>query len=152
MDKINVLFVCYGNICRSPMGEFILKDLVKKEGVEDRFYIESAGTSREELGNPVYYAAREKLNENEIDCSGKVARQIKPDDYEKFDYILGMESSNVKAMYRAFGSDNEGKIHRLLDYTNTPGDIEDPWYTRNFDKVYEQIYSGCKAFLETMLK
>jgi Protein-tyrosine-phosphatase len=97
MDKINVLFVCYGNICRSPMGEFILKDLVRKKGLEESFYIESAGTSREELGNPVYYAAREKLKENGIDCFGKVARQIVPEDYNKFDYILGMESGEVYA-------------------------------------------------------
>lgn len=152
MDRINVLFVCYGNICRSPMGEFILKDLVKKEGLENNFYIESAGTSREELGNPVYYAAKEKLNENGISCNGKVARQIVPEDYNKFDYILGMELSNVGAMHKVFGEDKENKVHRLLDFTDTPGDIEDPWYTRNFDKVYKQIRRGCIDFLEAVRK
>ena len=152
MDRINVLFVCYGNICRSPMGEFILKDLVRKKGLEESFYIESAGTSREELGNPVYYAAREKLKENGIDCFGKVARQIVPEDYNKFDYILGMENSNVRDMIRVFGDDKYNKVYRLLDFIETPGDIEDPWHTRNFDKVYEQIRMGCESFLKSVLK
>ena len=148
MDKIKVLFVCYGNICRSPMAEFIFKDMVEKKGLSDRFYIESAATSREEIGNPVYYAAKEKLNEAGIDCSGKVARQIVKEDYDRFDYIIGMELSNIRAMMKVFGEDKDGKIHRLRDFTSDPGDIEDPWYTRNFDKVYEQICKGCIAFLD----
>ncbi len=152
MDKIKVLFVCYGNICRSPMAEFILKDMVKERRLDDRFYIESAATSTEEIGNPVYYAVEEKLEKAGIDCTGKTARQITMEDYNKFDYIIGMETSNLKDMYKAFGGADEEKIHRLLDYTDTPGDIEDPWYTRNFDKVYEQIFKGCKAFLETVTK
>ena len=148
MDKIRVLFVCYGNICRSPMAEFIFKDMVEKKGLSDRFYIESAATSREEIGNPVYYAAKEKLKEAGIDCTGKVARQIVKEDYDRFDYIVGMELSNIRAMIKVFGEDKDGKIHRLRDFTADPGDIEDPWYTRNFDKVYEQICKGCIAFLE----
>lgn len=148
MDKIRVLFVCYGNICRSPMAEFVFKDLVEKNGISDKFYIESAATSSEEIGNPVYYAAKEMLNNAGISCERKVSRQIVEDDYDKFDYIIGMETSNITAMKKVFGDDKEGKIHRLLDFTSKPSDIEDPWYTRNFDKVYEQILSGCTAFFD----
>lgn len=151
MDKIRVLFVCYGNICRSPMAEFVFKDIIKKQGVEDKFIVESAATSSEELGNPVYYMTRKKLSSVGIDCSGKNARRINIDDYEKFDYIIGMESSNIDAMIRLFGDDSARKIYRLLDFTEKKGDIEDPWYTRNFDKVYEQILNGCKAFFESIM-
>jgi len=152
MYKIKVLFVCYGNICRSPMAEFVFKDIIKKNNIEDKFYVESAATSSEEIGNPVYYAAREKLNSVGIDCSGKTARRINKDDYDNFDYIIGMELSNIAAIRKVFGEDKEGKVKRLLDFTDTPGDIEDPWYTRNFDKVYEQILNGCTAFFKTVLK
>lgn len=151
MEKINVLFVCYGNICRSPMAEFVFKDMIEKNNISDRFYIESAATSSEEIGSPVYYATRDKLNSVGISCTGKTARRINKDDYEKFDYIIGMELLNIEAMKRAFGGDSEGKICRLLDFTDIPGDIEDPWYSRNFDKVYEEIVSGCRAFLNSVL-
>lgn len=147
-SMINVLFVCYGNICRSPMGEFILKDLVKKNNIENKFKIESAGTSAEELGNPVYYLAREKLQQHNISCNGKVARQLNKNDYEKYDYILAMEDSNVIDISRIFNKDIEGKVYRFLDFTENPRNIDDPWYTRNFDKAYNEILEGCIAFIK----
>ena len=145
---IKVLFVCYGNICRSPMGEFILKDLVKKENLENKFEIASAGTSSEELGNPVYYLAKEKLLEYNITCEGKVARKLKVEDYEYYDYILAMESSNIRDIERILNKNVEGKVYRLLDFTNNPRDIDDPWYTRDFDASYNEIQKGCEAFLK----
>lgn len=143
-----VLFVCYGNICRSPMGEFILKDLVKKNNIENEFKIESAGTSSEELGNPVYYLAKDKLQEYNISCDGKVARKLNKNDYENYDYILAMEDSNVRDINRIFNKDIEGKVYRLLDFTQNPRNIDDPWYTRNFDRAYNEILEGCRAFIK----
>ena len=145
---IKVLFVCFGNICRSPMGEFILKDLVKKENLENKFEIASAGTSSEEFGNPVYYLAKEKLLEHNITCDGKVARKIRLEDYLYYDYILAMENSNIRDINRIFNKNLEGKVYRLLDFINNPRDIDDPWYTRNFDKAYQEIFEGCEAFLK----
>lgn len=143
---IRVLFVCLGNICRSPMGEFIFKDLVKKEGVADRFYIASAGTSSEEEGNPVYPPARAELARHGIDCSGKFAVQYTAADYKKYDYILAMETWHVQSILRRT-PDPEGKVKRLLDFTSRPADIADPWYTRNFAGAYSDIERGCIAFL-----
>ena len=145
---IKVLFVCYGNICRSPMGEFILKDLVKKENLENKFEIASAGTSSEELGNPVYYLAKEKLLEHNISCEGKTARKLKVEDYEYYDYILAMESSNIRDIKRMFNKNVERKVYRLLDFTYNSRDIDDPWYTRDFDRAYKEILEGCEAFLK----
>ena len=144
---INVLFICHGNICRSPMGEFILKDMTEKRGIAHKFYIESAATSTEELGNPVYPPARRKLKEHGIDCAGKTARQITKADYKKFDYIFCADSYNIKNALRIFGSDPENKVCRLLDLTNRPRDIADPWYTGNFDITWDDIVEGCEAFL-----
>lgn len=151
MDKVRILFVCYGNICRSPMAEYVFKDLINRNNLAEKFYVESAATSSEEIGNPVYYATREKLNSVGIDCSEKTARRIVKDDYEKFDYIIGMDLSNICAMKKIWGDDRKSKIYRLLDFTSTPGDIEDPWYTRNFDKVYEEILAGCNGLLKAKL-
>lgn len=145
-----ILMVCYGNICRSPMAEFILKDMVSKRGLENDFYIASAATSREEIGNPVYYLARKKLAEHNISCDGKQAVQITRADYERYDYILGMEDMNIRAILRIVGGDGEGKVHRLLDFTDKPHDIADPWYTRNFDLTYDEIVLGCEKFLESL--
>ena len=147
---IKILFICHGNICRSPMGEYILKDMLEKRGMSQDFYVESAATSTEELGNPVYPPARNKLKEHGIDCRGKTARQITKADYKNFDYIFCADSYNIKNAMRIFGSDPAGKVRRLLDITDNPRDIADPWYTGNFDITYDDIIEGCEAFLNTL--
>ena len=143
-----VLFVCLGNICRSPMAEFLFKDMVEKRGLKDKFFIESAGTSNEEEGNPVHYGAREKLAEFGISTEGKYARQLKMDDYKKFDYIMAMEQRNLRDIYRILGEDKENKVYRLLDFSDNPRDIADPWYTHNFNITYHDITEGLEAFLK----
>ena len=143
-----VLFVCLGNICRSPMAEFLLKDMVNKKGLRDQFIIESAGTSNEEEGNPVHYGTKSKLAEVGIKTEEKYARQLKKDDYEKYDYIIAMEQRNIRDIYRIVGEDKENKIYRLLDFTNNPRDISDPWYTHNFDLTYNDIMEGLESFLD----
>ncbi|MCD7904345.1 MAG: low molecular weight phosphotyrosine protein phosphatase [Clostridiales bacterium] len=144
---INVIFVCHGNICRSPMGEFIFKAMVKKEGLKDSFHIESAATSREELGNPVYPPAARKLKSIGLDCRGHHARQFTVSDYKHFDYILVMEGYNTRNLNRIIGRDTESKVHRLLDFSPRPRDIADPWYTDDFDTACREIEEGCKYFL-----
>lgn len=152
MEKIKVLFICHGNICRSPMAEFIFKDMVDKRGLSDCFFIASAATSSEEIwngqGNPVYPPAREELAKHGINCRGKRAVQLQRDDYAKYDYLLGMEDWNLRNMMRILGKDPQGKVHRLLDYAKNPRDIADPWYTRRFGVTYADITEGCEAFLE----
>ncbi|MBE6024911.1 MAG: low molecular weight phosphotyrosine protein phosphatase, partial [Cellulosilyticum sp.] len=138
---------CHGNICRSPMAEFVMKDLVKKQGLEAEFYIASAATSAEEIGNGVHYGTRQKLAEVGISTAGKTAVQLKKSDYEKYDFIIGMESYNVVNMKRIIPKDEDKKICRLLDFGDKPRDIADPWYTGNFDITYEDVYEGCQAFL-----
>ena len=144
---IKVLFVCWGNICRSPMCEFMLKDLVKKRGIADRFYIESAATSTEEIGNGVYPPAKARLARAGISCAGKTARQLRKDDYDKFDYIIGMEPLNMRYMLSILGGDPDGKLFNLLDFTDTPRAIADPWYTGDFDKTFDDITIGLEGFL-----
>ena len=146
---IRVLFICHGNICRSPMAEFIMKKSVVQAGLADQFLIESAATSSEELGNPVYPPVVRLLNSYGISCKGKTARQIRRDDYAKYDLLIGMENLNIRNMLRIFGEDPEHKIHLLLDWTDTPGDIDDPWYSRDFEGAYRQIEKGCLALLDT---
>lgn len=145
---IKVLFVCLGNICRSPMAEFVMKDLVKKRGLENAFYIASSATSTEEIGNPVHYGTKNKLKEFGISTEGKYAIQLRREDYEKYDFLIGMEQRNVINMQRIVGKDPENKIYRLLDFSENKRDIADPWYTGNFDKTYEDILEGCEAFLD----
>lgn len=145
-----ILFVCHGNICRSPMAEFVMKDLVRKAGREYDFYIESAATSTEELGNPVYPPARQKLAEHGISCKGKTARQMTRRDYDAFDLLIGMDTWNIRNMERISGGDPEHKIHRLLDYTQRPGDVADPWYTGNFEATWRDVSEGCQALLTTL--
>lgn len=145
---IKVMFVCLGNICRSPMAEFVLKDLVKKRGLEKEFYIESSATSPEELGCDVHYGTVNKLNSLGIKVEHRESKLLRKDDYENFDYILGMETRNIQNILRIVGEDKENKISRLLDFSNDPRDIADPYFTGNFDRTYEDILEGCIAFLE----
>ncbi len=149
---IKVLFVCLGNICRSPMAEFVMKDLVKKQGLETEFQIESAATSSEEIGNGIHYGTMAKLKEKQILYGDKKAQKLVKEDYEKFDYILGMETSNIRNIYRIIGEDNENKVYRLLDFSKNPRDIVDPWYTGNFDVTFDDVLEGCQAFLEFVKK
>ena len=156
--KVKILMVCHGNICRSPMAEFILKDMVNNLGLSDQFEIASAATSAEEIwngiGNPVYPPARTELAKHGINCEGKRAVQMKASDYDKYDYLIGMDSWNIRNMLSIVGNkDPEGKVARLLDFTSRAGqDIADPWYTGNFDLTYDDIVEGCEAFLEFLAK
>ena len=147
---IGILFVCHGNICRSPMAEFVMKDIVKRAGVEDRFLIESAATSTEELGNPVYPPARRKLAEHGIRCDGKTARQMRREDYDRFDLLIGMDSFNLRNMRRIVGGDPEGKMRLLLDYTSRPGEVDDPWYSGDFDATWRDVTEGCEGLLKSL--
>ena len=149
--KIKVLFVCHGNICRSPMAEFVLKDMVAKRGIADDFYIASAATSMEEIGNPVHHGTRNKLAQYGISTAGKYAVRMERSDYKKYDYIVGMDSWNYKNMLRIVGEDPEQKISLLLDYTDHPRDVADPWYTGDFDKTYEDVVAGCEGLLAHIL-
>ena len=153
---IKVLFVCHGNICRSPMAEFIFKDMVKKAGLEKEFVIASAATSDEEIwngtGNPVYPPARQELKKHGLSCEGKKAVQLKKEDYGKYDCLLGMEKWNLRNMMRILKADPEGKVKLLLDFSSDPRDISDPWYTGEFAKTYEDLVEGCEAFLAYLKK
>lgn len=142
-----ILFVCYGNICRSPMAEFIMKDLVSKKGESNNFYIESAATSAEELGNPVYPPAKRILNSIGINCDGKFARRITKGDYEKFDYIIGMDEMNRRAL-KSFFNDVDNKISILLDFTDRKGEVADPWWTRDFNATLFDVTEGTNALYE----
>jgi len=143
-----ILFVCHGNICRSPMAEFCMKDLIKRRGLSDHFEIASAATSTEEIGNPVYPPARKTLAEHGISCSGKTARQMTKADYDYYDYIVAMDSFNLKNMKRFVGDDPKGKVSLLMSHTSRPGDVADPWYTGNFDKTWEDVCEGCLCILK----
>lgn len=153
---IKVLFVCLGNICRSPIAEFVMKDMVAKQGIGDKFYIASAATSTEEIwngiGNPVYPPAKRELAKHGISCEGKRAVQITKADYEKYDYILGMEQRNIRNILRIVGKDPQGKVKLLLDYSDNPRDIADPWYTGNFESTYSDVMEGCQGFLRYLEK
>ena len=145
-----VLFVCLGNICRSPMAEFVLKDMVRKRGLEDEFHIESRGTSSEEIGNDVHYGTVGKLNSVGIPVEHRQATKLVKLDYDKFDYIIGMEARNVRDIMTIIDEDPDEKVCRLLDYSDNPRDIADPWYTGNFDITYNDVVEGCNAFLESI--
>ena len=145
-----ILFVCHGNICRSPMAEFVMKHLVEEAGLQDEFYIASAATSTEEIGNPVYPPARRKLAEHGISCAGKTARQLRTKDYQEFDLLIGMDQWNLRNMNRMLGGDPEGKISLLLDYTNRPGEVSDPWYTDNFEATWKDCLEGCTGLLKIL--
>ena len=146
-----ILFICHGNICRSPMAEFLLKDIVNKRGLADAFEIASAATSREEIGNPVHYGTRTKLAQFGISVAGKHAVQVTKRDYEHYDLLLGMDSNNIRNLRRIIGEDTQAKVHLLLDYTERKGEsIADPWYTGDFDVTHNDIMEGLAGLLEQL--
>ena len=146
---MKILFVCHGNICRSPMAEFVMKDLVTKAGAEKDFFIASAATSSEELGNGVYLPVKRLLNNLGIDCSGKRARRITSDDYSEFDLIIGMDNANMANMRRFWGGDPEEKLRLLMSYCGSSAEVADPWYTGDFETTYRDVLSGCKKLMES---
>ena len=154
MSKIKVLFICHGNICRSPMAEFIFKDMVNNRGLGDQFYIASAATSTEEIwngiGNPVYPPAKRELAKHGISCEGKRAVQLKKSDYDKYDYLIGMDQSNIRNMTRIAGGDPEKKIYKMMEFTGSGRDVADPWYTGDFEATYRDVSEGCQALLEKL--
>ena len=149
---IKILFVCLGNICRSPMAEFCMKDLVRRAGLEDRFQIASAATSTEEIwngvGNPVYPPAQRELARHGLSCGGKRAVLLRKEDYARYDKLIGMDRSNLRNMLRILGGDPEGKVSLLLDHTDRPGDIADPWYSGDLARTWEDILRGCRGLLQ----
>lgn len=151
-----IMFVCHGNICRSPMAEFIFKDMAKKNRVEDRFIIESSATSTEEIwngiGNPIYSPAKDELEKHGISCKGKRAVQLKESDYDKYDYFICMDSNNIRNIKYIFPQDPQNKVHKLMEFTERGGDVADPWYSRKFDIAYNDIFDGCKALFESLTK
>ena len=149
---IKVLFICHGNICRSPMAEFIFKDLTTKLGFAPLFTIASAATSAEEIGNPVYPPARRKLWEHGIDSTGQTARRLIKKDYTDFDFLIAAEQYNIPNITRITGGDPDHKIHRLLDFSTHPRDIADPWYTGDFERAWDDIFEVCEAFLDHLQK
>lgn len=143
---IKILFVCHGNICRSPMAEFLFKDFVEKKGVAEQFEIASAATSTEEIGNPVHYGTRRVLDGLGISCAGKRARRMTKKDYEDYDYLIGMDQWNMSNIMRIVRKDPQGKVHKFLEFSDRPRDISDPWYTGDFETTYADISEGCQAF------
>ncbi len=154
--SMRIMFVCHGNICRSPMAEFIFQDLIKTHGVADRFVVVSSATSTEEIwngiGNPVYPPAKAELAKHGLSCDGKRAVQLKSSDYDGYDLFIGMDSANIRNMLRILGGDPDGKVHKLLDYTPRGGDVADPWYSGRFDVAYRDIFEGCTALLDAITK
>ena len=148
-----ILFVCHGNICRSTMAQFVFDYLARQQGRGAEFYLDSAATSTEELGNPVHPGTRRKLAQVGIPCPDHRARQLRKDEYGKFDLLIGMDQANLRNMHRMLGGDPEGKFHCLLDYAGRPGqNIADPWYTGNFDETYEDVLAGCQGLLAHLTK
>lgn len=151
---IKIMFVCHGNICRSPMAEFIMKDMLKKANIPA--VVSSSATSTEEIwngvGNPVYPPAKAELLQHGLTCEGKRAVQLKREDYEKYDLFVGMDSANIRNMHRILGGDKDGKIRKLMDYTTRGGDVADPWYSDRFDVAYRDIFDGCEGLLKTLKK
>ncbi|MCR5196456.1 MAG: low molecular weight phosphotyrosine protein phosphatase [Pseudobutyrivibrio sp.] len=147
---IKILFVCHGSICRSPMAKYVLQDMVDEMGIADQFYIDCAAMTYEEIGNPVYPPVRQVLNSHGINCEGYAARHVRKDEYRDFDYIIGMDAENMHDLFYEFGPDPEQKIYRLLDFTDRPRDIDDPWYTRRFDDCYEDVIKGCNGLLNKL--
>ena len=147
---IKILFICHGNICRSPMAEFVTKALVQEQGLSYCYEIASAATSTEEIGNPVYPPARRMLAAHGISCAGKTARQMTKQDYTYYDLLIGMDHANLRNMRRICGGDPDGKLHPLLDYTSRPGEVADPWYTDDFQATWEDVTEGCQGLLKAL--
>lgn len=149
-----IMFVCHGNICRSPMAEFIFKKLIQDRGISDRFIVASAATSSEEIwngiGNPVYPPAKAELTRHGITCNGKRAVQLQKSDYDQYDLFIGMDSANLRNMHRILGGDPNGKIRKLMNYTDRGGDVADPWYSDRFDIAYRDIYDGCVGLIDAL--
>ena len=152
---VRIMFVCHGNICRSPMAEFIFKKMVAERGIEAEFEIRSSATSTEEIwngiGNPVYPPAKAELSKHGITCDGKRAVQLQKSDYDKYDLFVGMDSANIRNMHAILGGDPDSKIRKLMDYTARPGDVADPWYSDRFDIAYRDIFEGCAGLLESLI-
>ncbi|MBR6682015.1 MAG: low molecular weight phosphotyrosine protein phosphatase [Clostridia bacterium] len=149
---IKILFVCHGNICRSPMAEFIMKQIVDQKGLADSFYISSAAMHTDAIGSSVYPPARRKLNSRGIDCSAKRARLVVMQDYLEYDFIIGMDRYNMRDMTRFFGGDPDGKLSLLLDHTGEHRDVADPWYTDDFDATEADVENGCNALLKHIIE
>lgn len=149
---IKILFICHGNICRSPMAEFIFRNMAEKAGIGDNLYVASAATSYEELGNPVHYKAAKILDRLGISYAGKRAVRLEKSDYAKYDYLVCMDSANVRNTLRIVGDDTEKKVHKLLEFSGSYEDVSDPWYTGEFEKTYEDILFGCKGLLSHIMK
>ena len=147
-----ILFICHGNICRSPMAEFVMKKLVSDAGLSEQFEIASAATSTEEIGNPVYPPARRKLAEHGIGCECKTARQMTRHDYAYYDHVIAMDRNNLRNLKRMFGEDTEHKISLLMNYTQHPADVADPWYTGDFEATWVDVLEGCKGLLSYLKK
>ena len=148
---IKVLMVCHGNICRSTMAQSVFAHMVKKSGLDDCYEIDSAATSREEIGCPPHYGTVNKLRQVGISVIPHRARQMTKADYEYYDYLIGMDSANIRNMHRIVGNDVDGKIHKLLSFAGKSGDIADPWYTGNFDETYRDVVEGCEALLQYLI-
>ncbi len=146
-----ILFICLGNICRSPMAEFLLKDMVQKLGMADNFYIASAATSSYEIGNSVHRGTRDKLAQYNISVAGKTAVQLTREDYQKYDYLIAMDSANIRDIMRIVGADPQHKVYKLLQFAGSGRNIADPWYTGNFEDAYNDIYEGCIGLLKHLL-
>jgi len=152
MERTYILFVCHGNICRSPMAEFVMKDLVRKAGLEDRFLIASKAARRDELGNDTHYGTKAKLRQMGVPFAKRRATLLDRSDYDAYDYLIGMDEENMRDMLRLFGGDPNGKIYKLLRFADEDRDVADPWYTGNFDETYEDVLKGCTALLRMIGK
>lgn len=149
---VRVLFICHGNICRSVSAQYIFEQLIREKGVEEEFFVDSAATSTEEIGNPIYPPMRSALESHGVPIGSHRARQVKRHEYEEYDYIIAMDEENMYYLDRILGEDRDGKVHYLMEYTDLPNaKIEDPWYTRNFEKAYQDIKLGCEGLLRDLI-